>query len=126
MRSQPEVGRIFAFQLKSDRFLHVLHQFVERQCLRHDRQVEALRHEVLVPTKDANVNDSLHCSNDSQVAHHQAMAFSTVFGWQRLCRLCRALDQRRSVQDFGFAAAGVSGGGTSDGLTQFTLNGPAP
>ncbi len=31
-------------------------------------------------------------------------------------------------QDFGFAAAaaGASGGGTSDGFTQFTLNGPAP
>jgi hypothetical protein len=33
---------------------------------------------------------------------------------------------RRMDYDFGFAAAGASGGSTSDGLTQFTLNGPAP
>src|SRR3982074_333707 len=34
----------------------------------------------------------------------------------------------RADQDFGFAAAadGASGGCTSDGFTQFTLNGPAP
>src|SRR5467141_3315533 len=34
----------------------------------------------------------------------------------------------RVDQDFGFAAAaiGASGGCTSDGFTQFTLNGPAP
>jgi hypothetical protein len=45
----------------------------------------------------------------------------------RFVSLFELLFSLETGQDFGFAvAAGASGGCTSDGFTQFTLNGPAP
>ncbi len=47
--------------------------------------------------------------------------FANVYACSFFCSPISHADQ-----DFGFAAAGAFGGCTSDGFTQFTLNGPSP
>jgi len=58
--SQAEVRGVFALQLKSNRFLYILHEFVEGRRLGDDRQIEAFSYEVFFPAKNADMNDSLH------------------------------------------------------------------
>ena len=61
--------------------------------------------------------------------HASALAFitrlQTQFNTAMLVLACRFAGANLR-QDFGFAAGAGSGGCTSDGFTQFTLNGPAP
>jgi len=45
---QSEVGKIFAFQMKSNCLLKVRHSFVEGRSLGNDSNLEALRNEIIL------------------------------------------------------------------------------
>src|SRR6266851_6315869 len=60
VRCEAKIGRILAFQLKCNRFLHVLHQLVQRRRLGNHRQIEAFCDEIFFPAKNADLYDSLH------------------------------------------------------------------
>src|SRR5258708_2600767 len=85
----------------------------------HRARSSTLRHSHTIP---ASAEKSLaQRLQPSQNARHPLLPFP-------LCEFLYPSRISRADQDFGFAAAaaGASGGCTSDGFTQFTLNGPAP
>src|ERR1700738_4651413 len=65
---------------------------------------------------------------EPEVPRFGSRAFTRLRIEFNTAHLCSLVSRARAVDyDFGFAAGGAASGGcTSDGLTQFPLNGPAP
>ena len=57
---QAKIGGVFTFQLKSNRFLQILRQFIQRFSLSNYGQVEALGDEMVLALENVNLDNFLH------------------------------------------------------------------
>jgi len=58
--SEAQFLQILAFEMKSYRFTDVLRQLVQSRGLRDYREIETLRHKLVVAPTDAHLNRSFH------------------------------------------------------------------
>src|SRR5208282_3252436 len=69
VRGEVELRQIFALEVKGERFLEISCQLVQGSPLGYDRKIEALRHVLLFPLRDAHLDNLSHVHMPSVPQH---------------------------------------------------------